>query len=393
MRWFLLMLMLMLALIASAEERAMLGVAMAPPEYSEFARNFPDVHPLLGVPVESVVGGSGVAAAGLRSGDFLLSLDDRPLSLQSEVYRFVSTKRPGDVVRVRYFRPDALSGDGYAERELTLGRWQDVQTRTQRLWFPVEELIERMGLLRQARSADWDGWDGLLAEYDRDFSWLAAEGLPESRRAIECMHDMGLYLKGHESLVARLYEHGRQWPEYALVVAVTRADKGDRVGAEALVASHVQPHLPAISAVRRDFLSNASAKLVTPSRIRLLRGNPAIREFRKLAAYLGGASATQPPNCGWLAGFLDLEDINSLLWRMHTQDRYVPGFEELRTRLGREAGSPHMQDTVAWIYADEGDITRAVEIYKSRVLPFTDDPRYSANLGVLEALLKEPPAQ
>lgn len=73
---------------------------------------------------------------------------------------------------------------------------------------------------------------------------------------------------------------------------------------------------------------------------------------------------------------------------MHSETLYVAGFEELLGRLEREAGAAHMQDTVAWVYADQGDISRAVEIYKARVLPFTDDPRYAANLRALEALLK-----
>lgn len=391
MKWLMLM---MIALSVGAQERAMLGVAMALPDYAEFARNYPDVHPLLGVYVESVIEGTSAAEAGLKGGDFLLALDDRPMSLQSEVFRFVSTRKPGDVVRIRYFRPDAVSGDGYGEREVTLSGWQGTQAPRQ--WFPVAEFIARMRLLRQARAEGWDGWDRQLATYKRDFSWLAAEGLQQSRRAIECMHDMGIYVKGHESMIRRLQDGGIQWPEYALVVAVTRADKGDLAGAEALAKSHVLPQMTTISAARRDFLRAACAMFATPERIRLMRSNPAAREVRNLMRYLEdaappprpGETAAKPPNCGWLAGFLDLDDINSVLWRMHTENRYVNGFEDMRTRLEKEAGSPHMQDTIAWAYADQGEVTRAIEIYKTRVLPFTSDRRYAASLRALEGLLK-----
>jgi len=316
------------------------------------------------------------------------------MSMQSEVFLFVSTKKPGDVVRVRYFRPNAESGDGYAERELKLGRWRGGQSP--RRWYPVTEFIERMALLRKAEREDWDGWHRLLADFDRDFSWLAAHGLHEARRAVECMHDMGVYVKGHESLVRLLLEHGGQWPEFAMVVAVMRADKGDVEGAQALAESHILSKLGDMSEDRRNFLRQVCARLEEPKRIRLMRPNPAVREVRRLTLYLAGAappprpgeSAAVPPNCGWLAGFLDLDDINTLLWRMHREERYVPGFEDLRRRLEREAGSPHMQDTVAWAYADHGDLPRAIEIYKSRVLPFTDDRRYQATLRGFEAMLK-----
>ena len=392
MKW----LLFILAVVAGAQDRAMLGVAMAEPTYAEVARNYPDIHPLLGVKVDTVVPDSSAAEAGIQTGDYVVALDDRPMSLQSEIFFHVAQRKPGEIVRVRFFRPEAESGDGYAEREVTLGRWQGYST--QRQWSPVGEFIQRMSLLVEARREEWHGWEKLLREYDRDFSWLMdREGLPGARRALECMHDVGVYVKGHELLFEHVRTEGKRWPEYAMLEAVILADRGEMKAALAVTELAVLPHFPKISERRREFLRRCVARLDTPERIRLSRSNPALYEARQLQAYVRnaapplrpGESARQPPNCGWLAGFLDLQTLNSLLWAMHENHRYVPGFEDLRDRLFRETDKPHMHDTVAWVYADHGKVAKALAIYKDHVIPFTDDRDYAATLRHFESMQQE----
>jgi hypothetical protein len=386
MRW----LLLCLTLFAHAQERAMLGVVMGEPKFAEIAGNYPDVHPLLGVVLESVVPESAAARAGLRTGDYLLALDERPISMQAEVFFYVATRKAGQRIRLRYYRPNAESGDGHGEREVELGGWRGGPMMHN--WSPVEEFIQRMRLLAKARAEGWDGWERLLRNFDRDFSWLAAQGgLTGARRALECMHDVSIYLRGYETMLEQV-EAESQWPEYALVAAVVHADHGAQEAAEKLAAT-IRPQLSEISEWRRNYLRLGLERLETPKRIRLMRSNPATRELYPLLAYIKDAApplrpgerAGPPLNCGWMAGFLELKEINSILWAMHTNVRYVPGFEQLNERLAREAGQPHMQDTVAWVCADNGQVERAIQIYKERVLPFTNEPEYSANLRRLEA--------
>ena len=57
-----------------------------------------------GVYVDSLVGGSSAAEAGLRSGDVIVAVDGRPVRSNPQLLALIGRKRPGDVVVLTYLR-------------------------------------------------------------------------------------------------------------------------------------------------------------------------------------------------------------------------------------------------------------------------------------------------
>jgi len=57
-----------------------------------------------GLPLSQVVAGSGAAKAGLRDGDVLVRLGDRPINAFDDLLAALRDRKPGDEVRLLYLR-------------------------------------------------------------------------------------------------------------------------------------------------------------------------------------------------------------------------------------------------------------------------------------------------
>jgi hypothetical protein len=75
----------------SVGSRAQLGIFMAPSDGP-------------GLRVTSVTPGSAAAAAGVRAGDFLLSVGKQPVEMPGEVANIIQGHKPGDAVELRIWR-------------------------------------------------------------------------------------------------------------------------------------------------------------------------------------------------------------------------------------------------------------------------------------------------
>ena len=60
--------------------------------------------------------------------------------------------------------------------------------------------------------------------------------------------------------------------------------------------------------------------------------------------------------------------INRVLWIMHERNDYSIEYKELLAILENSEKCKYL-DTVAWVYKDNGNTKKAIEIYKEKILP------------------------
>ena len=86
-------------------------------------RTYLDAHnaPPSGVWIDSLVDGGAASMYGLRSGDLILSINDRPLSRISQLRSTVASYSPGEEVVIRIWRPNCQGPAQIIERKVILG--------------------------------------------------------------------------------------------------------------------------------------------------------------------------------------------------------------------------------------------------------------------------------
>ena len=95
--------------------RAWLGVSLGPVD--ETTAKALKLDEASGVMVQTVVDGGAAKDAGIKEGDVILSVDEKPLSSPSELQTYVARKHPGDAVSLKLYR------DGRSfEKKVTLKR-------------------------------------------------------------------------------------------------------------------------------------------------------------------------------------------------------------------------------------------------------------------------------
>ncbi len=72
-----------------------------------------------------------------------------------------------------------------------------------------------------------------------------------------------------------------------------------------------------------------------------------------------------------------MNQVNSYLWHMHENKKYTQNYKfYLKWQENSIAKSGYddisFLDTIAWVYKDNGNRKKAIEIYETRILPWVD---------------------
>ena len=81
-----------------------------------------------------------------------------------------------------------------------------------------------------------------------------------------------------------------------------------------------------------------------------------------------------------------MSQVNLYLWHMHTNKNYTQNYkfylkwqENSITKSGYD--DIGFLDTIAWVYKDNGNKKKAIEIYETRILPWVDIWHYDVEHG------------
>ncbi len=64
-----------------------------------------------------------------------------------------------------------------------------------------------------------------------------------------------------------------------------------------------------------------------------------------------------------------MKKLNTYLWKMHESGKYTKDYKFYLKHLEKSDDIGDL-DTVAWVYKDNGNKKKAIEIYKTRILPW-----------------------
>ncbi len=72
-----------------------------------------------------------------------------------------------------------------------------------------------------------------------------------------------------------------------------------------------------------------------------------------------------------------MAQVNSYLWHMHETKNYTQNYEfylkwQENSILKSGYDNISLLDTIAWVYKDNGNKKKAIEIYETRILPWVD---------------------
>jgi len=67
--------------------------------------------------------------------------------------------------------------------------------------------------------------------------------------------------------------------------------------------------------------------------------------------------------------FLTLSDINSRLWVMHLTNKYSKNYKKLLEKFKPKITDIDYFDTLAWVYSDNNNSKKALNIYEEKILP------------------------
>ncbi len=65
--------------------------------------------------------------------------------------------------------------------------------------------------------------------------------------------------------------------------------------------------------------------------------------------------------------------LNQELWHMHKKNKYTNNAMKLVKELEKKSSDIGQLDTVAWVYMDNGYAEKAIDLYKTRILPKCSD--------------------
>ncbi len=89
--------------------------------------------------------------------------------------------------------------------------------------------------------------------------------------------------------------------------------------------------------------------------------------------------------------FFTLNSINSTLWKMHKEKQYMNFYKILLKKFEKKVKDINHLDTLAWVYADNNNSQKALEIYEKRILPFIKDNNsdvFKENYKILKEKVK-----
>lgn len=140
-----------------AVQRALLGVTIRNVDAPLADREGLDI--VEGVYVEGVATESAASEAGMEPGDVILEIDDKSVANVAELQELVARNRPGDQVKVTYWRDGEISRV-YATLKNTMGsteivkRQEEVELEGSLFVTPSEELQEELGIDGGAQIVD-----------------------------------------------------------------------------------------------------------------------------------------------------------------------------------------------------------------------------------------------